>query len=118
LASKGLTKQGALWLLPGDLQLREGLRTTRQAKVKLENVQKRRLEIQDQMRGADDALGQIMARFENVNDQMEVVFKSNAGTGWPRSWTLATTIWRRFSIYRTRWRRPRGNMRVWPPTRG
>jgi clan AA aspartic protease (TIGR02281 family) len=71
LVSKGLIKSGSLWLVKGDVQLRECLRTMRQAKRKLDESISRRIEIERQIRAADQVFDQLAAQDENLSNQME-----------------------------------------------
>lgn len=71
LGSKGLIKEGSLWLLQADVQLRDGLRTLRRAKQQLENAALQRSRLQDQIGAADNAMGDLLQQLENIERQME-----------------------------------------------
>src|SRR2546430_5792278 len=56
LASKGLTRSGALYLIDEDLHLAQGLRTMRAAKKLLDDNAYKRQQLQAQVKSADAAI--------------------------------------------------------------
>lgn len=70
LKAKGLTKVGISYLLDGDMNLRAGLRTVRQAASAVDTALAKRSELQRHLDAARQALSELYARDQEIQAQM------------------------------------------------
>jgi clan AA aspartic protease (TIGR02281 family) len=80
LTSKGLTRVGLYYLLPGDVSLRDKLRATRAAKAQLDLAMGKRTSVEKTIRSALDALEAAEAQEHDLGSKMERVGTNATGT--------------------------------------
>jgi clan AA aspartic protease (TIGR02281 family) len=71
LKTKGLTKVGSFYLLDQDAQLQQSLRPMRQAQAQMEQSDRKRSQIEDDIQMADSSIAQWDQQYRQLNDQIQ-----------------------------------------------